>query len=147
MSRYKIGDKVRIRSYQELKKEFGSTPGGSIKTRLPIYKGPMSECCGKVVTITDIKRHEDKNFTSFCFKEIPFFFSHDAIELVNRKHTPKYFTGEIVCIENYSDFTVGRIYKVKNGVLHDDVGYDFEEIKSVTDLNERLYSQFIEVIR
>ena len=147
MSRYKVGDKVRIRSYKELKKEFGSTPGGSIKTRLPIYKGPMSECCGEVVTIRDITRHEDENFTSFYFEEIPFIFSHDAIEPVNRKHTPKYFTGEIVCIKNYSDFTVGRIYKVKNGVLRDDVEYLFEEIKSVADLNERLFSQFIEVIR
>lgn len=145
--KFKVGDKVRIRSYKELKKEFGSTPGGSIKTKLTIFKGNMSECCGKVVTIRSIEKNKDNDYISFRFEENPFIFSHDAIEPVDRKCTPKYFTGEVVCIENYSDFTKGRIYKIKNGVFRDDVGYSFEEIKSVADLNERLFSQFIKVIR
>ena len=140
--KFKVGDKVRIRSYKELKKEFGSTPNGSIKTKLTVLKGPMSECCGKVVTIRSVEKDKDNDYISFRFEENPFTFSHDAIEPI-----PKYFTGEVVCIENYSDFTKGRIYKIKNGVFRDDVGYSFEEIKSVADLNERLFSQFIEVIR
>ena len=128
--KFKVGDKVRIRSYKELKKEFGSTPNGSIKTKLT------------VLTIRSVEKDKDNDYISFRFEENPFTFSHDAIEPI-----PKYFTGEVVCIENYSDFTKGRIYKIKNGVFRDDVGYSFEEIKSVADLNERLFSQFIEVIR
>lgn len=60
---------------------------------------------------------------------------------------PEWFTGKIVC--TYSDsneFTKGKIYQVNHGVLFSNVFFKYENFKSVEDINEHFYSQFIEVV-
>ena len=48
--KYKIGDKVRVRQWDEMKKEFGLDPWGDIKCD-HIFVKDMREYCGKVFTV------------------------------------------------------------------------------------------------
>ncbi len=48
--KYKIGDKVRVRQWDEMEKEFGLDPWGDIKCDC-IFTRDMREYCGKVFTI------------------------------------------------------------------------------------------------
>ena len=60
---------------------------------------------------------------------------------------PEWFTGKIVC--TYSDsgeFTEGKIYQVNHGVLFNNDNFKYGNFKSVENINNRLYSQFIKVI-
>lgn len=59
---------------------------------------------------------------------------------------PKWFNGKVICIKNESDFTVGKIYEVVDGGLHDDTGFHWCKYKNVDELNKDMGSQFIEVI-
>ena len=51
--RYKIGDKVRVRSWQSMLKQYGTTEYGNIAVPGCFTKG-MSEWCGKIVTIKTV---------------------------------------------------------------------------------------------
>ena len=60
---------------------------------------------------------------------------------------PEWFTGKIVC--TYSDsgeFTEGKIYQVNHGVLFNNDNFKYGNFKSVENINNRLYSQFIKVV-
>lgn len=63
----------------------------------------------------------------------------------------KYYNGEIVCITADTEcFTKGKIYKVKNGQFHDDIGWPHGStfpFVSLKDLNDRHSSEFVEVVR
>ena len=48
--KYKIGDKVRVRQWDEMEKEFGLDPWGDIKCD-HIFVRDMREYCGKVFTV------------------------------------------------------------------------------------------------
>lgn len=49
--KYKVGDKVRVRSWESMEKEFGLTDGGNIKVKYAFAK-EMEKYCGKLVTIS-----------------------------------------------------------------------------------------------
>lgn len=63
---------------------------------------------------------------------------------------PKYYSGEIVCIDAMAAFTVGKVYKVKNGQFYDDKGalhgspYPYI---SLDDINSNHFSKFAELKR
>lgn len=48
--KYRVGDKVRIRSWESMAKEFGYDAWGDIKIRHG-FTEPMKKYCGKIVTI------------------------------------------------------------------------------------------------
>lgn len=85
VSKLKVGDKVRIRSWEDLKAEFGLNEKGNIKTNLPVLRMGMQKCCGQVYTIYKIIKH-DSSF-SLYFNEIPFIFSNDSIEPVDKNYS------------------------------------------------------------
>ena len=51
--KYKIGDKVRVRQWDEMEKEFGLDPWGDIKCDR-IFTRDMREYCGKVFTVRNV---------------------------------------------------------------------------------------------
>lgn len=200
MGKFKIGDKVRVREWDDMAKEFGVNSQGDID-KLPFFTPEMKPYCGKVVTIDGtsvcgwftIKESSrwkfcegmfepvnkentiiiytkgnkvvalDKNkgmtFEAICGPDDKFDFYTGADIAFERlrgrkeapkareEEAPKYFTGEVVCIKCGGAFTVGKIYKVKNGVLKKDNGCTTQGFESVDALNKYFVSQFIEVKR
>lgn len=64
MSRFKIGDKVRVREWEDMEEEFGVDMYGDIRSKAGFIK-EMRNFCGKIVTISDVngqlyKIKEDK---------------------------------------------------------------------------------------
>jgi len=54
--KYKVGDQVRIKTWKEMKREYGVTPYGSIATgKEATFPSGMEEYCNKVMTISQIK--------------------------------------------------------------------------------------------
>ena len=51
--KYKVGDKVRVRAWDDMKKEFGLDASGDIKCRCWFTK-QMRELCGKIVQIESV---------------------------------------------------------------------------------------------
>ena len=199
MSKFKIGDKVRVRQWDDMKKEFGTLPRGTIKARGGFIE-EMRQYCGKIVTITSITsqgyhikedggewyysddmfepqaqsiviyRKDNKVIAldkatgetaeAICNAddEFDFYVGADlAFERLRgrkpapkaREEAPKYFTGEMICVKSASKYyTLGKIYKVKNGQWKDNDG-DMNTIRyeSIEHINRKYESQFIEVVR
>lgn len=59
---------------------------------------------------------------------------------------PKWFNSKVVCILASNWFTKGKIYKVVDGVLTDDGGSTYRRFADIDDINNRMSSQFIEVV-
>lgn len=54
MTKLKVGDKVRVRSWDSMAEQYGTDfRDGSIKVRHS-FTGPMRKYCGKIVTITEL---------------------------------------------------------------------------------------------
>ena len=51
---YKVGDKVRIREWDDMEKEFGKCPDGSIPVIGSSFQPHMKHLCGREAVITDI---------------------------------------------------------------------------------------------
>lgn len=66
-----------------------------------------------------------------------------------KEEAPKYFTGEIICVEPKSRwFTLGKVYKVKDGRLTDDDGdTSWGRFESVDEINRHYSSKFIEIVK
>lgn len=67
--KYKVGDKVKVRSWEDMKKEFGLMKDGSINTYYR-FTPFMRKFCGKVVTISEVNSNsyhvkEDVNYCLF----------------------------------------------------------------------------------
>lgn len=80
--KFKVGEKVRIRSWEDMKKEFGLNGRGDIKCE-KIFVSDMKDLCGKIFTISDIKG------PSVYFKEddTTWVFSTDMIEPVTLENS------------------------------------------------------------
>ena len=109
---------------------------------------------GRVVSSVNVSRwhDEDKYDVGIAAYEVVkkmFNIKDKGIEKVDDTTTkePEWFTGKIVC--TYSDsgeFTEGKIYQVNHGVLFNNDNFKYGNFKSVENINNRLYSQFIKVI-
>lgn len=53
--KYKVGDKVTIRSWDDMKKEYGTDSAGDIKVPC-IFNSEMKEYCGRKMTISEMRR-------------------------------------------------------------------------------------------
>lgn len=203
MTKYKIGDKIKIRSWDSMAKEYGVDDRGGIDVSgNPWFSPRMKEYCGRTLTIKEVTEYGNytteeardgkyhwrfgdamietakpsvviyangnvvtavdkstgKTAEAFCNPDDKFDFYTGASIAYERlrgrmsparvpETKPKYFTGKVVCIKNGGDFTVGKIYEIKNGVLKDNTGYGFRAFTSVEDVNEGLCSQFVEIVK
>lgn len=78
--KYKVGDKVIVREWDDMEKEFGLDSGGDIKAKCCFVES-MREHCGKSVTITGFTPEGN-----YWVKESMFIFSEDTFE---KKHHQK----------------------------------------------------------
>ena len=69
--KFKVGDKVRIRTWDNMAKEFGITAMGSINVPFSFTKQMNEELSGKVFTIKDIKDDCYHESVEGKFTEIP----------------------------------------------------------------------------
>ena len=57
MAKYKVGDKVRIRKWDDMVSEFGIDEDGDIDCGLIYFNSDMREYCGESMTITSVKNN------------------------------------------------------------------------------------------
>lgn len=75
---------------------------------------------------------------------------NDEWTWIRDEEKSKYFTGKVVCIDCKNDFlTKGKIYEFKDGLSIDDENDVFPHTKNgitdIDDLNDRFFSEFIEI--
>lgn len=124
--KYKVGDKVRVRSWGALMREFGASVDGSPK--LPCFVNGMKEFCGTVLTISNISSgsYYDVLETYFiwndsCFEGYAFEYG-DEIEVSDDE--TEWVTGNYmsytdgthfpyrVCVEDFTEKAVhSGVYK------------------------------------
>lgn len=176
MSKFKVGDKVVVRSWDDMEKEFGLNGRGNIDVRCG-FTPEMRHLCGKVVTIKSITtsglayriKEDSEAFywsdsmfepdhkmivvyantegkkvvaidkstgekaEAYCHPDDGFDFKIGAVlaferlrgrmERVKKPH--ERYDGEVIFIKEnpmLNGFTIGKIYKVKNGVIKNDNG-------------------------
>lgn len=125
---FKVGDRVRFKTWEQMEKEYGFDEYGEIRTTTN-FTECMKHLCGTFATIKIIKGNEvilsdfsSQGMTCFCF-------STEMIE------PSPYYHGKVVCIESdINTLTVGKIYEVKDGVIEDDFGVSFGKCVSVKSL-------------
>lgn len=178
MNKFKVGDKVIVRSWDDMEKEYGLDGCGSIDLGFGFVE-EMREFCGKVVTIKavfdegyaikedyEIYLWNDDMFVSeyrandmivvyadiesrkvvaidkstgekaeaYCHPDDEFDFKIGASYVFDRlrgreervKNPHEGYNGEVILTKKNiilgDSFTVGKIYKVKNGVIANDYG-------------------------
>lgn len=75
--RYKVGDKVRVRAWDDMEKEFGLNASGDIKCRCWFTRG-MRDSCGKIVQIESVSPEIDAYYIKDDFHA----FTDDMLEAV-----------------------------------------------------------------
>lgn len=75
--KYKVGDKVRVRAWDDMEKEFGLDASGDIKCRCWFTK-QMRELCGKIVQIESVSPKSE----IYCIKDGYHNFTDDMLEAV-----------------------------------------------------------------
>ena len=90
--------------------------------------------CGQVKNVGDLNSKSESDF----------------IEVSERGEKPEGFTGKVICTKSKNSFiTTGKIYEFVNGVSLDGDGENLpavRPIKSVEELNDKIHSDFIEVV-
>ena len=176
MSKFKVGDKVRVRSWDNMEQEYGINGWGNIDVKCG-FTPEMKHFCGKVVTIKSIcasgktyrikedneayywsdgmfktepkmivvyadveskkvvaiDKYTDEKAEAYCHPDDGFDFKQGAVlaferlrgrmERVEEPHGR--YNGKVIFIKEnpmLNGFTVGKIYKVKNGVIKNDNG-------------------------
>lgn len=87
--KFKVGDRVRIKSWEQMEKEFGKDCFESINC-IPRFIEDMKHLCGKTATIDEICNYDIKLKDWSGDSDGPYwFFSMDMIELVDTSKLSK----------------------------------------------------------
>ena len=87
--KYRVGDKVKVRKWDDMVAEFGLDVYGNIKTPEFLFVEYMKDCCDKIATIVrdDLDENGDRYYTikidSMDGQEQCFYFTDEMIEDVN----------------------------------------------------------------
>ena len=103
---FKVGDRVVIRDWDDMEKEFGLNCMGNIRCNCT-FTTEMKKYCGKVAQIKSfnsfdpgVVRLEFENFTGI----VPYSFSTDMIKKVGENHKPtKFQVGDLVTLKDGVD--------------------------------------------
>jgi len=142
----KVGDRVVIRQWDDMVKEFGENCNGFINCN-STFTTRMRPLCGRTATIIDIgENHKLKLDFDDKSGDTNWGYSTDMVEVLNEE----YFTGKMVCVRSCNnDYTVGKIYEVVNGKLKDNDGESRPRgysLKNPSDYTNRSCYEFIEVV-
>lgn len=134
---YEVGDKVLIKSWDQMVKEYGVDVVGDIECRFLFTKG-MRVICEKVVTITSVM---DKG--SYRIDDEYYNISNDMIAgkvVEDTAEEPKkqLYNGKIIFTKGDGTFKTGHIYEIKNGRIKTNIctyplGRPFKDIDDVKD--------------
>lgn len=86
--KFKAGDKVRVRSWESMEKEFGLNWRGEINCPTPVVKG-MKDYCGTIQTITAILQG------TYYIVNTGYYFDSRAVESVKQETKGEYNRKEI----------------------------------------------------
>lgn len=114
--KYKVGDKVIIRSWGDMKKQFGIDCTGDIRARVCFVKS-MRQYCGKEMTIRGMT-----NEGNYMMNGSPFIFSEDTFE---KNHSQKIVittNGTETLARLYED---GKVVKSATAKCSDEDEFDF----------------------
>ena len=130
---YKVGDRVRIKTWERLRKEYGLDIDGDIKIN-PCFTKGMKQYCGNVLTIDYI------NASHICMHESRYSFSECMIEC-KVEDKPTYYNGKIIFTKGDEVFKTGHIYEVKDGQIKDPRDYTIiprrsERLRDLEDVRD-----------
>ena len=92
--KYRVGDKVKVRKWDDMVAEFGLDVYGNIKTPEFLFVEYMKDCCDKTATIVrdDLDENGDRYYTikidSMDGQEQFFYFTDEMIEDINDENSP-----------------------------------------------------------
>ena len=104
--KYKVGDKVKVRLWNDMEKEFGLNEYGDINNKCLLFAEQMKEWCGKTVTISNVYEGH------YIIKEGEWFWTDDMFEDINNEFTKDDL--EVNMIVELRDKTKGVVHKLDN---------------------------------
>lgn len=112
-STYKVGDRVRIKSWEQMEKEYGLDAAGDIKCKCAFVKS-MRKYCGSTLTISEIASADTMDMQGSMYS-----FSTDMIEckVEDEPEKPTYYSGKIIFTKGDDTFKTGHVYEIKDGIL------------------------------
>jgi hypothetical protein len=121
--KYKVGDKVKVRSWNDMEKEFGLNEYGDINNKCLLFAEQMKEWCGKTVTISNVYEGH------YIIKEGGWQWTDDMFEDINNEFTKDDL--EVNMIVELRDGTKGILHKLENElyVIYNDVYNGFLNYK------------------
>ena len=144
---FSVGDKVVIKSWEQLKKEFGVKKhfGGEHIPCKYAFAERMKHYCGEIATITGI--HGVKiylDFENHC-NSADYVFSTDMVVKLDKR----YYTGKVVCTDNSHNvnaYTEGKTYQFINGKMINDKRdvVPYSPVKTFEEWERWTASKFIE---
>ena len=139
--KYKVGDRVRVRDWDDMKKEYGLDRDGDINIR-PCFATGMKKFCGKIVTITGADGENyhiegdnecwfftDKMFEGYAQK----FKVGDKVRVIKVTDHRKCYVGEVFTIRSINP-NGERCYNETHYGVNGDCNYIFleSELEPVT---------------
>lgn len=110
---YKVGDRVRIKSWKQMEKEYGLDAAGGIKCKRAFVKS-MRKYCGSTLTISKIASADTMDMQGSMYS-----FSTDMIEckVEDEPEKPTYYNGKIIFTKGDDTLKTGHVYEIKDGIL------------------------------
>jgi len=89
--KYKVGDKVKIKTWKELEKEFGLNPVGNINCKLPSFINTIEKELNALNTnrILTIRKIDEDYYNTYLMEEISCHWSEDMIECLVEEYKPE----------------------------------------------------------
>lgn len=141
---FKVGDRVRFKTWEQMEKEFGLDENGDIRT-IARFSKLRKHLCGTFATIDSLTGSYVGLRVFSAQEEDHYLCTLDMIE------PSPYFHGKVVCVKsNENALTVGKIYEVNDGRIKVGENCYFptflsEPIKTLSELNVHRSLQFVEV--
>ena len=119
--KFKVGDRVRIRQWDDMKKEFGTVSWGVINCSNAFTEG-MRELCGKKATISHIYGAFSKNVSLKDFEncegiDTNWCYSTDMLEPVLTGEEKQYLEAVLMPFKNRVLYVEKAIYDVNRAFL------------------------------
>lgn len=110
---YEVGDKVLIRDWDDMKKEFGIDKDGDIGCT-PCFCTSMKEFCNKILTINGIDSNGD-----YYVEDEKWSFSRCTIagKVAEEDEKPTYYTGTIEILTDCTAYKKSDIVEIKDGLF------------------------------